>query len=89
MLYSENLTNRELVRNAMPLIGLSREQWNSLLEHCEELTVSSGNHILIDALKTLVVNQSRLEVINNYLEYHIDKIDSLITEKSSRLCVMF
>ena len=37
MIYSENLTNRELLNKAMPLISLSRKEWNVLLKFVAEL----------------------------------------------------
>ena len=86
MIYSENLTNRELVMNAMPLVSLSREQWNSIIEHCEENEVTNGcDSILVIALKTMIVNQSRLEVMSNYFDYHLEDLDNQVCEKSARL----
>ena len=83
MIYSENLTNRELVMNAMPLVSLSREQWNALLKHVEELEVSSSkDSVLFTALKTAVSNQSRLEVINCYIDYYGDLLDKPVRERS-------
>ena len=83
MVYSENLTNRELVMNAMPLVSLSREQWNALLKHVEELEVSSASDsVLFTALKVAVTNQSRLEVTSCYFDYYGDLLDKPVRERS-------
>lgn len=77
MIYSDNLTNRELLMNAMPLSSLSREQWNLALAH-----VQSTNGEVHKVLETLIANQSKLEVISNYKEYYYENLDEPVTEHS-------
>lgn len=77
MIYSDNLTNRELLLNAMPLSSLSREQWNLALTH-----VQSTNGEVHKVLEILIANQSKLEVISNYKEYYYENLDEPVTEHS-------
>lgn len=90
MIYSENLTNRELVMNAMPLVSLSREQWNTVLKHLENIEVDSGSQsVLFTALHTVIENQSRLEVIGNYFDYYGDLLSKPVREKSVKGVYVF
>ena len=77
MIYSDNLTNRELLMNAMPLSSLSREQWNVVLTH-----IQSTNGEVHKVLDTLIANQSKLEVISNYKEFYYENLDEPVTENS-------
>lgn len=66
MIYSNNLTNRELLLNAMPLVSLSRKQWNLILDH-----IQGTNGELLKVFETIIGNQSKIEVMSNYLEYYV------------------
>ena len=80
MIYSNNLTNRELLLNAMPLFSLSRNQWNIILQYA-----SSQSGELSKALEVMITNQSRLEVIRNYRDYYDDKLDEQVCNESVEL----
>lgn len=61
------MTNKDLLKTAMPLVSLSRKEWNafnSLIESTEPDTE------LYRALSTLCSNQAKIEVISNYLFYY-------------------
>ena len=70
------MTHRELLQKAMPLTSLSEQEWNALNDYLEKV---SGNQIC-SILNTLVINQSRLEIISNYLDYFADKLDEKVCE---------
>lgn len=80
MTYSENLTNRELVRNAMPLKGLSREQWNSLICHVKNLTETNVNPLLESSIKTLISNQSKIEVMDLISVYYLAELNEPVKD---------
>jgi hypothetical protein len=83
MIHSENLTNRELLQNAMPLVSLSRSQWNELMKHIDELEIVSGvESDLFKAIETLTLNQMKIEVINNYRFYYNETLDSPVRKES-------
>lgn len=84
MIYSKNLTNRDLMRNAMPLVSLSRKQWSLILKHTENIECA-GDGELFKTLETLIDNQSRLEVIGGYVEYYKDTLDEPVSDKAVRL----
>lgn len=80
MTYNENLTNKELVRNAMPLKGLSREQWNSLLCHVKNLAETNVNPLLESSIKILLSNQSKLEVMDLISVYYINELNEPVKD---------
>lgn len=83
MIHSDNLTNRELLQNAMPLVSLSRSQWNELMKHIDELEIVSGvESDLFKAIETLTLNQMKIEVINNYRFYYNETLDSPVRKES-------
>ena len=86
MIYSDNLTNRELLMNAMPLSSLSRNQWNMVLKHLEKMEKSDKE--LFAALNTLCSNQSKLEIITNYKDYFFDSMDKEVSEESFQINVI-
>lgn len=77
MIYSNNLTNRELLLNAMPLVSLSRKQWNLILDH-----IQGTNGELLKVFETMIGNQSKIEVMSNYLEYYYEHIEDPVNEES-------
>lgn len=85
MIYSKNLTNRELLQNAMPLSSLSRKQWNMLLKHIENIECAEGESELFKTLETLMNNQTRIEVIGNYVSFYKDTLDDPVSEKAVRI----
>ena len=85
MIYSKNLTNRDLMQNAMPLVSLSRKQWSLLLKHAENIECTEGSSELFKAIETLIDNQSRLEVIGGYVAFYKDTLDEPVSEKAVRL----
>ncbi|MBR6081249.1 MAG: hypothetical protein IKP60_13990 [Treponema sp.] len=83
MIYSGNLTNRELLANAMPLSTLSRNQWGLLLSHIESIERTQGvDSDLFKVLETLHNNQARIEIIGGYLDSHCDEINAPVREES-------
>lgn len=87
MIYSDNLTNRELLMNAMPLSSLSREQWKVIFKHLESLERSNKTDLL-EVLQTLCSNQSKLEVINNYTEYYFDTLNNSVPNVNCNISVL-
>ena len=85
MIYSKNLTNRELVQNAMPLVSLTRKQWNLLLKHIENVECVEGDGDLFKTLETLLNNQTRIEVLGNYRTYYKDTLDDPVSEKAVQI----
>lgn len=86
MMYSENLTNKELLLNAMPLVSLSRNEWNSFHKHMEKVEREQGeDSVIFKILETLNMNQSRLEVRSNYLAYFGDVLEEKVREESTEL----
>lgn len=69
------MTNRELLRFAMPLKSLSSVQWDSVLEHLDELYNKQPDTPLYSAFIQLLLNQSRIEISNNYNDYFFDTLD--------------
>lgn len=83
MIFSDNLTNKELLLNAMPLVSLSRVQWNTLIKHALEVEKKEGTDSdIIKILEILTVNQSRIEVTNNYVDSYLRDIDKPVSEES-------
>lgn len=77
----EDLTNKDLVQKAMPLISLSRVEWNLFIKHVEEVE-KSNDYSLLKVLQTLIKNQARIEVIGNYNDYYADVLESPVRENS-------
>ncbi len=86
MLFIDNLSNRELLSNAMPLKSLSREQWNSVLQFYSKY-LDTNNNTLLNAVHTLITNQSRIEVISKYNECYMNEIDDFVKEESEQLFI--
>lgn len=85
MIYCENLTNRDLLRNAMPLVSLEHEQWKLIMRYMETATLEKS---IKDVLETVLVNQSRIEVLNSYGIYYGDKYDEPVPQKSVEMTVI-
>lgn len=86
MTYSENLTNKELLNKAMPLISLSRTQWNTLLEHISSIEKTDGcESVLFKALEIMHNNQARLEIMSNYCYYNFNVIDNPTADVNTEL----
>lgn len=85
MIYSEILTNKELVISALPLVNLTLSQWGTILEHCEQVKKKEGEGELFKALETLVSNQSKIEVMTmisaNCYEELNDPVSDKVTEQ--------
>ena len=63
------MTNRDLVNKAMPLVTLSREQWEAVIKHLDELERYNGcSTALYQAFKTLQDNQAKIEVMGDYFD---------------------
>lgn len=84
MIYSNNLTNKELLANALPLVSLSRKQWNAFMKHLQQIE-SEGESDLYRALSTLCRNQSKIEVISNFGFYYNKELNEQVPEKSIEL----
>lgn len=83
MIYSENLTNRELLNKAMPLISLSRKEWNVLLKFVAELEQKEGvDSVLYKAVQKVQNNQAKIEVMSNYNDYYADILEEPVREDS-------
>lgn len=88
MIYSDNLTNLELLKNAMPLKSISRSQWKSLLQHLEIVEGIEGEDSdLVIALKTVLENQSKMEIISNYNFYYHEELNKPVPEESITLAL--
>lgn len=81
MIYSSNLTNKELLQNAIQLKSLSRKHWNTILKHLENIE-RSEDKVLFEALSILCTNQSKTEILNNYLDYYSDTLEEPVREQS-------
>lgn len=81
MTHSTNLTNRELLQNAMPLLSLSRTQWNELMKYIEIVEQETGvESTIYKALEIIVTNQTKIEVINNYCFYYHSDLDQPVAK---------
>ncbi len=72
------MTNRELLQKAMPLTSLSKAEWNLFQKHLSEVKDSS----LLNLLEKLQSNQSRIEIISNYLDYYADTLNESVCSES-------
>ena len=77
------MTNRDLVNKAMPLMTLTREQWEAVINHLDELEKYNGrNTPLYQAFKTLQDNQAKLEVMGDYFESINYEVDEPVRQNS-------
>ena len=89
MIYSENLTNKELLLNAMSLSSLSREQWNIIVRHVNNVEQLEGSDSeLLKALELLVTNQSKMEITNNYFDCYMRELNDPVREQSVLISVL-
>lgn len=83
MFYSGNLTKKEMVSAAMPIMSLSREQWNSLLKHIKQVEQNEpAESVLVKTLEKISSNQAKLEVISRFFDSYIKEIDDPVNEES-------
>ena len=61
-----NMTNRELILKAMPLVTLSNKEWDVLTKYMEQRKETAIGNIL----EKLYTNQVRLEIIGNLIDYY-------------------
>lgn len=76
------MTNRELLLTAMPMVSLTRRQWDAVRELL--LRTEEGTE-LHAALSAMAGNQARLEVIDNYLDYMADTMEAEVRDVSLEL----
>ena len=84
MVISNNLTNKDLLVNALPIMSLSRNQWNAFMKLLESVE-REGESDLFDALKTLCRNQSKIEILSAFGFYYNQDLSSQVPEKSIEL----
>ena len=77
------MTNKELLLQAMPLCTLSRNEWDIFLHYLDQINNATLRH----TMEKLKLNQSRIEIIGNYLDYFSDNIEQQINEKSTPICI--
>ena len=77
------MTNRELLFKAMPIVSLSRQEWEMFERHLVEVKRKDGD--LNGVLEKLFTNQSRIEVIGNYFDYFADTLDEEVRDDSTVL----
>lgn len=83
------MTNRELIKIAMPLFSLTNEQWDIIEKHLQKISSESGtNSLLFKTLDLLFRNQCRIEISANYNEYYFDKLDEEIRGESTCIQVI-
>lgn len=61
-----NMTNRELILKAMPLVTLSNKEWDVLTKYMEQRKETAIGNIF----EKLYTNQARLEIIGNLIDYY-------------------
>lgn len=74
------MTNRELIKTAMPLSSLSESEWNEIIAFQDKATGS-----LLSALETLISNQARIEIFSCYKDYYGDRLEESVPENSIAL----
>ena len=62
------MTNKELLKIAMPFISLSGKQWNALVNHVDELEDKDSE--IYKTMRLLMINQARIEVIADHEFYY-------------------
>jgi hypothetical protein len=60
--------NKDLLKIAMPFISLSGKQWNAFINFVDDFTDKESE--LYKTLQTLMINQSRIEIISDYDFYY-------------------
>ena len=86
MFYSGNFTHKELMSVAMPMVSLSREEWNILLKHIKQVEQTEvSESCLLKAFEKVISNQAKLEVSNKYMDSHMKELDDPVNEESSWL----
>ena len=81
-----DFTNKDQLVMAMPLTNLTSEQWEKLIIQADKIKGSEGeNSLIYKTIQQLMTNQSRLEVIASYIDYHGDKLLEPVTEKKYEL----
>ena len=73
-----DLTNRDLLKKAMPLKSITRKQWNAILALADGLSETD----LSIALNTMISNQAKIEIINNYSFYYSQELDKPVSDSS-------
>lgn len=68
------MTNKDLLKIAMPLVSLSGKQWSELVNHVEESKYNDSE--IYKILKLLMINQARIEVIADH-EFYYNSNDKL------------
>ena len=73
-----DLTNRDLLKKAMPLKSITRKQWNAILALADGLSETD----LSIALNTMISNQAKIEIISNYSFYYSQELDKPVSDSS-------
>ena len=73
-----DLTNRDLLKKAMPLKSITRKQWNAILALADRLSDTD----LSIALNTMISNQAKIEIISNYSFYYSQELDKPVSDSS-------
>ena len=58
------MTNKDLLKIAMPFISLTGKQWNAFVNFVDEYADKESE--FYNTLQTLMINQSRIEIISDY-----------------------
>lgn len=89
MIYCENLTNRDLITTALPMVNLSREQWKIFLSLCRQEENTNGKQSeLYKVLEILCKNQARLEVMNMLAVNCNEDLDCIIKDESTEQIII-
>jgi hypothetical protein len=89
MTYSENLTNRDLITNAMPLVSLTSRQWRAVMRICELSERQDGaDSVSCKALEVLVRNQSKIETMSLLFDSMANELDEPISDSSTEQFVV-
>lgn len=71
-----NISNRDLLKKAMPLNSFSKEQWEIFLNHLETIeALEDDDSKLVEMLHVVFENQARISVMENYCFYFNDSLD--------------
>ena len=73
-----DLTNRDLLKKAMPLKSITRKQWNAILALADGLSETD----LSIALNTMISNKAKIEIISNYSFYYSQELDKPVSDSS-------
>ncbi len=86
MIQSIGLTNREMLRRAMPLYSLSRVQWNELMNYMKSEEMEKGTDSgIYRILKLIISNQAKIEIINKYCLYYSEELDCPVSQDGFEL----